>query len=742
MTTTRFPGSKPAGVTKNATDTTAGVDANRLQATPSGDAKAEVSPEQSKVDAFERVQTQGVATAIDTATDTAALLRKFGLESGAEVQGATPTQGAKLPLHRRFAQNLRNFVGGLVEREKKLVQHTFSAMKSFGLAALHCTSKNDIVQLHDFAKLAIENGQPLEVFGILQEVAGFIWKYPEEARNIMRFLDKAEKETFKQQSAWMNAGAPVGAAGAGAVGQLPPKGPPREADVVVIGGGLSAGHIVRNLADAFKSGSTSQKVMVLEKDSQVSREHQASLRNAGIVSTAMDYIFDLDEAIGKKPVDRIAKALGISEAEAKVAYRSMHKVMAEATDVIKDFLKAKGAKFDDIELRPAGGLDIVHTEEELDKLRALVKQARALGLDWEAIDKKVLAERHHIENPEIAGALEMRDSAIIHPGKLVKALFDYATANSKDINVQYDTEVLHAKPDEKGDGWILVTNQGEIHAKNVIDAREAYAPYRFREARFSQIHVLDVGEQGKPMTLGETNVCHSLTYMRKIGAGKFLVGSGDFPLRDPNETPRPMASVALYAAAHFKKLYPDTPYNIEKVWGGVFGLSTDGLPVSGELLRGWHVVGGAGGSGLNITPATSKQVVDNILGKPQEGPLQPVLDFSPRRFFTRELRDDLLKSMHQFAAFHDLPLEKLKLVIGKVDQPPVRSADEVVFTVTEKTLDAMNTDAAVLFGPKGPEEVKKREQAKAEWVREQLDAVRQRLLPGRAAPPLLAPAQT
>lgn len=740
MTSTKFPSGKSAIVPKSSSDGTSGVantvDASKAQA---GEAKIEgKAQERADADVFDRSKLGGAGAP----SDLPALLKKFGLEQTAETQGAAATQGAKLPLHKRFAQNIRNFVGGLVEREKKLVQHTFSALQSFGLAALRCTSKNDIVQLHDFAKLAIENGQPLEVFSILQEVAGFIWKYPEEARNVMRFLDKAEKETFKQQSAWMNAQAPEGASGAAAVRDAGPKKPPQQADVVVIGSGMSAGHIVRNLADAFKNGAQSQNVLVIEKDNKVTREHAASLRNAGIVSTAMDYIFDLDEAIGQKPIDRIAKALGISQDEAKIAYRSMHKVMAEATDVIKDFLKAKGAKFEDIELRPAGGLDIVHTKEELEKLRGLVKQARALGLDWQAVDSKVLAEHHNIRNDEIAGALEMRDSAILHPGKLVKALFDYATSSSKDINVQYDTEVLHAKPDEKGDGWILVTNQGEIHAKNVIDAREAYAPYRFREARFSQIHVLDVGEHGAPMTLGETNVCHSLTYMRKIGAGKFLVGSGDFPLRNPLETPRPMASVALYAAAHFKKLYPDTPYNIEKVWGGVFGLSTDGLPVSGELLKGWHVVGGAGGSGINLTPATSKQVVDNILGQPENGPLQPSVDFGPRRFFTRELRDELTKALHQFTSFRDVPLEKVKLVIGKNDLPPVRSADEVVFTVTEKTLDAMNTDAAVLFGPKGPEEVQKREKAKADWVRGQLDQVRERLLPGRQAVPQLAAAQS
>ena len=72
-----------------------------------------------------------------------------------------------------------------------------------------------------------------------------------------------------------------------------------------------------------------------------------------------------------------------------------------------------------------------------------------------------------------------------------------------------------------GDRWLLQTNRGVVSAKHVIDAREAFAPYRFREARFSQIHVLDVPKDSRPMQLGGTNAYHALSYMRKIDDGKF-----------------------------------------------------------------------------------------------------------------------------------------------------------------------------------------------------------------------------
>jgi hypothetical protein len=131
---------------------------------------------------------------------------------------------------------------------------------------------------------------------------------------------------------------------------------------------------------------------------------------------------------------------------------------------------------------------------------------------------------------------------------------------------------------------------------------------------------------------------------------------------------------------------------------------------------------------MNITPATSKQVVDEIMGKPQQGPLQSAASFSPRRFFLHELRQELTTALHQFSAMKDLPVEKVRVVIGNENRPPIIAAGEVMCMVDEKTLDAMNTDAAVLFGPNAEVEVTRREHAKAVWVQRQIDDVEHGLL--------------
>mgnify|MGYP001600542287 CR=1 FL=1 len=153
-----------------------------------------------KADVFDRVQAPGAGTA----SDIPALLAKLGLEQTTSTTATTATTATQpQKIKRRFAHNIRKLVGGLIEREKKLVKHAFEAMKSFGLAAIRCTTKADFVQLHDFAKLAIENGRPLAVLSILTEVSAFLWKYPEEARTIMRFVEPAQKDTWQQKSAWM-----------------------------------------------------------------------------------------------------------------------------------------------------------------------------------------------------------------------------------------------------------------------------------------------------------------------------------------------------------------------------------------------------------------------------------------------------------------------------------------------------------------------------------------------------------
>lgn len=616
-------------------------------------------------------------------------------------------------IRRRVSGNIRNLVQGLKDREAKLVKKSIAVLSGLGLAARKLATFNDLRQLKDFATLALHEGRPMEIFAPLVDVTTFIVKYPEEARNILRFLEKANADTWTQKTPWIEA-----ATGPSAVPPPPDQRPLKKADVVVIGAGLSGGSVAHHFAEAFKEDRTAaREVLIIDRDKKSTREHAASLRNAGIVCTAMEYIFGIDEAIGEKPIERIQKSLNISRAEAEEAYHSMMNVMRDATGRLRKMMGEKSA-----ETGPSldGGLDVAITQQDVDDFRAAAAEARRMGFKWDVVDAAYLGEHFGMSSDHIKGAIYHRDGGQVHSGKLIKALFDQALAASKKVDVQWDTELTKARPDPQGEGWILETSQGPIHAKEVIDAREGFAPFRWREARFSQIHIVDVPKDSAPMKLGETNVCHGLSYMRKIDDGKYLVGSGDFPIHDTAETPAPLASVALYSAAMFKKLFPDVPFNIERVWGGIFGLSTDGIPVTGELADGWHVIGGAGGQGLSLMPALAADTVNEILGKTDRLQFNPSEDFGPRRFFVGELRHDLSRALHGLEAYATLPVEKVRVEIGDGSARPVERDGTLVFSVDSKTLDAMNPDVGVLLGESGGQAIRARETVKAEWIRAQL----------------------
>lgn len=660
----------------------------------------------------------------------AALKARVAAAEEAAIDGMSPragplgAQGGALPApavglaaktdRHTVGQNFRSLAAGLLEREAKLIQRVGSVVKSLGLTALKVATFNDVRQGLDFAKLAIKEGHPGQVFELVKEILGYVVAYPEEARRVLKQIDAANPETWTQKTPWTQAATGPSAVPPIAAGQAA-----KRHDVVVIGAGLSGGSIAHHFARAEKSGERTPSVLILEKDKKSTREHAASLRNAGIVCTAMEYVFGIDEAIGDKAIQRIQDALGATRAEAEEAYRSLMGVMRESRSRLRQMM---GSEADRAGPTAEGGLDVAITEQDVKDFKEAVAEAKKMGFDWEVVDAAFLEKRFGLKGDDIKGALFHKDGGQVHSGRLIKALFDRALADSKKIGVQWDSEVLSAKQDPSGQGWILETSQGPIHAAQVIDAREGFAPFRWREARYSQIHLIDVPLDSAPMKLNETNLCHGLSYMRKVADGKYLVGSGDFPIHDTNKTPAPMASVALYTAAMFHKVFGDVPFNVEQVWGGVFGLSKDGIPVTGELAKDWHVLGGAGGQGLSLMPALAEDAVNDILGHPGALKLSPHADFSPRRFFLLELRQRLQHALHQDGA----PIEKLRIEVksAAADRSVVEADGTLVLRIDEATLDGMNPDVGTILGEQGRAAKKAREGAERAWIAEAVAAVK------------------
>jgi glycine/D-amino acid oxidase-like deaminating enzyme len=631
---------------------------------------------------------------------------------------------------RQVGRNIRSFVEEVKTRERKFVRRVIDTVAALGLTAVKATTLDDLRQLWSFAQVAVAAGQGGQVFAIAKDIVSFVLTHPEEARRILGFIDQATPAIWKQKSAWMEPGGAAAATAARSVAEAGDGKRVPEYDVVVIGAGLSASSFVRELL-ARLDGSRPLRILMIDRDTAEARTRAASFRNAGMICTVLDYVFGLEEAIGKQPVEEIARALKISTDEARDVYAGLTRVLQNANQRISQFLGDKNPKAG---YSQAGSIEVATSSDEMQKFRRLASEAAALGYDWNVLDRDALSGAFGITSDEVVGGIHFREWGLVHPGRFVQALFDHIQV-SPQVQVQWQTEFTDAEPVKDGEGWLLRTSEGPLRATQVIDAREGFAPYSWREARYSQVHVLDLPRDSRPLALGKTSLNHGLSYMRRLDDTKLLVGSGDFKLGRGQAAPAPLASIALYAAACFKKLYPETPFNIERVWGGVFGISKDGLPVVGELAHGWYVIGGAGGTGLSLCPAMAEQTADVLMGRATGRNFGWPALFSPRRFFMLSLREELGARLAELPGFKGIEVEQVRIDVlerdlGPLPFTPTLRAGHIVFRIGEDTLDTMNSDLLAFLRGSPSDNANQRARTRLEWIGWQLQAAAKLAPPG------------
>jgi hypothetical protein len=429
---------------------------------------------------IQEVEASSASREEQPAVDAQMLLAKFGLTNDVEVA------------QQRLGSNLRSFATGLVKRVGELVKHSVSVVQAMGMAAYGCATLGDLRQFTDFASKAIQTGQTGALLTMGRDVLQFIVDYPDDARKVMSFINEEKRripQMTRQRSVWMSSQVDAPSSKAPSL--------PKEVDFAVVGGGLSGAHTARAFAEAEKAGNTQgQKLLVIERDTENRLVQAASMRNAGMVCTALDYLFGPDEILGDKAIERIQKALMLDRPQAEKVYTQVMSVMRDATAKIKAFLKKSGA---DVDFKHAGAVDLAKSHDDLAAYREAVAEARRLGFDWSVVDAEVLKERG-IESPGVVGAMVWNDSAQLHPAKLVKALFEYAQKMSKNVQVAYGTDCVDFEPHPKG-GFVLHLRQrgpdgkeelSDVRVRKLVQATEATSPLKFRQARISQIHEIQV----------------------------------------------------------------------------------------------------------------------------------------------------------------------------------------------------------------------------------------------------------
>ncbi|RGP65581.1 FAD dependent oxidoreductase [Fusarium sporotrichioides] len=261
------------------------------------------------------------------------------------------------------------------------------------------------------------------------------------------------------------------------------------------------------------------------------------------------------------------------------------------------------------------------------------------------VDKiKIVTDKEELEKLRVTGAyaaMYQPNAAKLWPYKLVSWVLEQLLENndSNVFNLQTKTPVDHIQ--RTGDSWTLHTPRGQIAAKNVILATNAYTSHLL-----PKLSGLIVPVRGQVAALtpssGSSPLKHSHVWWTPVGGDNYLVqrpsgelitggerlGSSDGQVGlsrddaiDPVIAERLRAS--LHAAVKLK-----TPGEVEDAtleatyeWTGIMGYSRDGYPWVGQLPAalggedsGIYISAGYTGHGMPVAARCGIAVAQEILG--------------------------------------------------------------------------------------------------------------------------------
>jgi glycine/D-amino acid oxidase-like deaminating enzyme len=371
---------------------------------------------------------------------------------------------------------------------------------------------------------------------------------------------------------------------------LPPLEGSSQADVAVIGGGLTGLWTALELRRRRPSAS----VLVLEAGRCGGG---ASGRNGGFLHGLWAALPRLIDILGKD--DAVA-------------------VASESTGV-HDAVRALG---EDVWLNETGMLMVSTAPAHDPLLERAVSAAARVGRPEQAI--LVGRDELPLRSPVFRGAVLYRDGATVQPARLVRALRRAALAAGAVIHE--GTPVIGV------DGAVVRTDRGAVRAEEIVLATNAAAARwpaaraiaAFRSAIVLTEPVADLHERigwerGEPVSDARTY----LNYFRLTNDNRLLMGSASGDL--------------ARAEAALREIFPAlTDVPIAARWDGAIDVSSDRLPVV-ATVPGMRVHYGVGYTGNGVGPSwlVGRALASLALREPVRSPLAarrvPVLPPEPLR---------------------------------------------------------------------------------------------------------------
>lgn len=384
-------------------------------------------------------------------------------------------------------------------------------------------------------------------------------------------------------------------------------------DVLVIGGGLVG------CASAFHLAKAGAAVRLVERG-DLNRE--ASGRNAGSLH------FQLEHRLIEH---------GDAQAEQFAQIIPLNRLAIEVWSSLEDVLGA------DLEIKMHGGLMLAETPEQLARLQKKYALEQRWGLPTELLNKADISHYAPYLSDTVIAAGYCPQEGSANPRHVTLA---YAQAAAK-AGAVLDTGTRLKTLKREGRTWCaLLTDdagtQTMVKAQAILNAAGAWAGHI---AEMAHIHLpvypvpllMNVTDAAPPLLHHLIQHVGRKITMKQVRDGQILVGGGwaaRFHQKnarlDYDRAPEPIHDNIIGNLATAVDLVPQLKNrHLLRSWTGIASVTSDQLPILGEVPEAPGFFVATGGSGFTLGPVYARLISDLIL----TGWTETQIDlYSPRRF--------------------------------------------------------------------------------------------------------------
>jgi glycine/D-amino acid oxidase-like deaminating enzyme len=361
----------------------------------------------------------------------------------------------------------------------------------------------------------------------------------------------------------------------------------RRCDVAVIGGGITGALVSHRFAREGIS------TVLLEADEIA---HGSTAATTALIQYEIDtHLIDLIDRVG-----------------ADHAVRS-YRLCLDAVRGIGDLARTGD---DDCAWRSTRSLYLASRRRDGAVLEREWLARRSAGIEVELLGKRDIRDRFSFTGP---AALLSPLAGELNAYRLTHKLL--AEARRAGLEV-YDRTRVTAYTSTK-DGVDLRTDSGvRIRARRVVFAT-GYETPEFLDRKIVRLHstfalatapVAHFDGWGEDRCLiWET--ARPYFYARTTGDGRAVIGGADRPFATAHNRNRLLARQTARLEAHFARLFPAIPCDVDWRWGGTFGETRDGLPYIGSVPQfphGYFALG-YGGNGITFSWIAANLLLDRFL---------------------------------------------------------------------------------------------------------------------------------